>query len=258
MTDTGQSDTVKLQKAYQALSQNDFVTARQILQEVVANAPSEYEYSYRDQGTLYIRFWTLEEFMQHVTETEPEARKDIVWMQSVYPPAYYYLAVLDVTEEKYESAVSNLEKSLKLELDQPLSFCELGFILGYMGKHELSLALYERALTSRSHITTSAKAKALRGKGVQLIELGRMEEAEVCLQDSLRLEPDNELAYNELIYISKLKLGDAPSPSIGLERREVPVNLCSSCGKELGTEGAVFNKKGKLIYLCKRCVGIFA
>jgi len=257
--DTGPSDSENLRKAYQALSQNDFVTARQLLQEVVANAPLEYEYSYRDQGTLYIRFWTLEEFMQHVTEIEPEARKGMVWLQSVYPPAYYYLAVLDVHEGKYESAISNLEKSLNLEPDQPLSFCELGFILADRGKLELSLDCYERALTSRPHITTSAKAKALRGKGVQLIELGRLEEAEVCLQDSLRLEPDNELAYGELIYISKLKSGGNPSPTIGLEMtREVPANSCSSCGKELGTEGAVFNKEGKLIYRCKKCEGLLA
>jgi tetratricopeptide (TPR) repeat protein len=255
-TDSSKKDLEKLQNALQAISQNDFVLARQLLKEIVANAPMKYEYSYRDQGALIIRFWTNEEFLQHATETED--RKDIVWEQSIYPPAYYYLAVIDVHEGKYESAISNLQKSLKLEPDQPLSFCELGYIMGGdIGEHELSLEFYERALTSRPHITTSAKARALRGKGVQLIELGRLEKAEVCLQDSLRLEPDNELAYGELIYISKLKSGEDTSPIVGLEKNEVTESFCSSCGKELGSEGTILNKEGKLIYLCKICGGTF-
>jgi len=258
--DTGPSDSENLRKAYQALSQNDFVTARQLLQEVVANAPTEYVYSYRDGDSLYVKFWTREEFIQYVSGTKPNERENVVWIQNVYPQAYYYLAILDVNGGNYQNAILNLEKSLKLEPDQPLTLCELAYTIGVqMGDHDAALSLYEKAIHSRDYITSSVKATALRGKGVQLIELGRLNEAEVCFRESLQLEPDNELAYGELIYISKLKSGGNPSPTIGLEMtREVPANSCSSCGKELGTEGAVFNKKGKLIYRCKKCEELLA
>jgi hypothetical protein len=45
----------------------------------------------------------------------------------------------------------------------------------------------------------------LRGQGVQLIDLNRLEEAEAVLKRSLEYEPHNEGARNELGYITKLR-----------------------------------------------------
>lgn len=48
-------------------------------------------------------------------------------------------------------------------------------------------------------------ARALSGKGVQLIDLERLDEAETALRQSLELEPESEIARNELEYIEQLR-----------------------------------------------------
>jgi hypothetical protein len=48
-------------------------------------------------------------------------------------------------------------------------------------------------------------ARALRGEGVQLVDLDRLEEAETVLKKSSELEPDSEVAKKELDYIKTLK-----------------------------------------------------
>lgn len=46
---------------------------------------------------------------------------------------------------------------------------------------------------------------ALRGMGFMLIELNRLDEAEQALRDSLKLDPGNDVALNELAYIRELR-----------------------------------------------------
>jgi cytochrome c-type biogenesis protein CcmH/NrfG len=54
----------------------------------------------------------------------------------------------------------------------------------------------------------------LRKKGYALTELGRLDDAEVAYRDSLRSQPGNPVAENELAYIAHLKSG-SQKPSQG-------------------------------------------
>ena len=45
---------------------------------------------------------------------------------------------------------------------------------------------------------------------MQMIDLGRLDEAERILRQSLELEPNSEVAQNELLYIAALRRGDKP------------------------------------------------
>jgi hypothetical protein len=58
-----------------------------------------------------------------------------------------------------------------------------------------------RAASVRDWAPSSQIARALRGQGVQLVDLDRLDEAEDALRRSLELEPDSETANNELSYI---------------------------------------------------------
>jgi tetratricopeptide (TPR) repeat protein len=51
------------------------------------------------------------------------------------------------------------------------------------------------------------KARLLRGRGYALTELNRLEEAQAAYQESLKLDPDSELAKHELTYIAGLMAG---------------------------------------------------
>jgi tetratricopeptide (TPR) repeat protein len=55
--------------------------------------------------------------------------------------------------------------------------------------------------------TDPDKARSFRSRGFALVELGRLDDAEAAYRDSLRLEPDNGLAKEEMGYIARLRTG---------------------------------------------------
>lgn len=57
------------------------------------------------------------------------------------------------------------------------------------------------------------KARSHRGRGFFLTELGRLDDAVTAYQESLKLEPNNTVARNELAYIARLKAGGPTAPS---------------------------------------------
>ena len=54
-------------------------------------------------------------------------------------------------------------------------------------------------------MTPHRRALLVRARGVTLIELGRLDEAEGALRASLDLEPDSAVARRELDYIAELR-----------------------------------------------------
>jgi tetratricopeptide (TPR) repeat protein len=53
-------------------------------------------------------------------------------------------------------------------------------------------------------------ARSLRGMGFNLIEMGKLEQAEALMNQSLKLEPDSQAAKNELQYIAEQRAKTAP------------------------------------------------
>lgn len=121
-----------------------------------------------------------------------------------------------------------------------------------MGKREEALQEYEAVIARGEEIAPSRRAVALRGRGFQLIELNRLDEAERAFRDSLQIDPDNELALHEIGYIAHLRLGGEPTAT------EVTVSggrenkVCVRCGSRIES-GVVQNVGGKLVYVCDRC-----
>jgi len=58
---------------------------------------------------------------------------------------------------------------------------------------------------------TLDQSRFLRNKGIILIDLNRIDEAEAALNESIRLEPNNPGARRELQYIQQLRAGHPPS-----------------------------------------------
>jgi tetratricopeptide (TPR) repeat protein len=72
-------------------------------------------------------------------------------------------------------------------------------------RHEEALACHVRAASTWDWAPKPYIARALRGQGVQLIDLERLNEAEQALQRSLKLQPDSGRARHELQYIADLR-----------------------------------------------------
>jgi tetratricopeptide (TPR) repeat protein len=254
-------DAEKVSRASDAISEGDLQTARSLLEEVIANAPSEYVYRYEDGDRVFIKFWDRDEFLQFVAQM-PDAereKKKIVWIASAYPRAYFLLAFIEVEQGNHEEAMRLIEASLRLEPDQTLCLCELGVIYSSLGRYEEAVACYDRAIEARPYAPDSVKAMALRGKGIQLIELGNLELARMCLEASLEYDPSSKLAINELLYIARISSDTLALPVVKF-KSEVRSYGCRTCGKEMtvesfgdGGEWNISYTRGNLLFECPEC-----
>lgn len=89
---------------------------------------------------------------------------------------------------------------------------ERGAALLKMKRWPEALTAYDSGLALPG-LEVRDKARMLRGRGFALIELKRLDEAESTFRDSLKAEPGNALAFNELRYIAQLRRGGQAAPA---------------------------------------------
>lgn len=75
------------------------------------------------------------------------------------------------------------------------------------GRHAAALQIYEQIVSVGPFVNQNNVATALRGKGYALVELGRLADAEQAFKASLELEPQSQVAHDELLYIARLRRG---------------------------------------------------
>jgi tetratricopeptide (TPR) repeat protein len=251
-------DREHLEDAIAAIRQRDFASARLLLQAIVANCPEPYIYRFVDGDEEYIRFWDNDEFLAYVLDykkgaADGQVLRQIVWLSSVYPRAYFYLAYADIEEGRYSEARAHLEQVLRLEPDQPQALCEFAALEIAEGRREQAIDLYRRALAARPSTPAHDRALALRGLAVQLIDLGQLDEAEQHLRASLVLDPRNPKTAQELEYIRRLRTGKLPE-RVRLVSSEPGPLRCEICGTEEPYEGAkVFKVNGRAVFVCEDC-----
>jgi tetratricopeptide (TPR) repeat protein len=154
---------------------------------------------------LTVAFWDVEEFLAYSAHMSKRLTKSINWVNESYTLGWYQLAVAECEQGRFEQALSSIDRGLHLERDHPELWNERGYLLGQLKRHAESLECYIRAASAREWAPSSHVARALRGQGVQLIDLGRPDEAEAVLRRSLELEPDSEVARHELEYLDSLR-----------------------------------------------------
>lgn len=222
---TEMNDSDKVNQALRAMRSSDTKRARALLDEVIANSPSEYVNAYEEDNQHFIKCWDEHEFLSYLEAMKAgqvPSHNNVVWVRSVYPMAYHQLAFLEVEAGNYELAIAALTASLKLEPDQPLTLDELGVVYTNLKDSKKALEFFERALKARRYMSARIRAKCLRGKGVQLINLREIDLAEAALKDSLVYEPGNEVARKELAYIDRLRSGGKATGTTGIGRTPDP------------------------------------
>lgn len=164
--------------------------------------------SFEKNGKLYYKFWDQDEFMSYCS-TIQKKESELVWIGNAYPKCCYMLAIICIERGEFEDALRFLYKGLELEPDNPLIMSEMGLLFGQIGSstgdEEMfhnAIACYENAYKSRPFNTDCQKARALRGTGYILIELGEFELAKGFYESSLTFD-ESELARNELDVIEK-------------------------------------------------------
>ena len=129
-----------------------------------------------------------------------------MWLNESYSRAWYQMAIVHSKQDHFEEALFAIDCGLELENDHPELWNEKGYLLGRLKRHQESLECYTRAASVRNWAPAHQTARALRGRGVQLVDLDRLDEAEAAFKQSQELEPGSEVARHELGYIADLRV----------------------------------------------------
>lgn len=149
-------------------------------------------------------FWDNEEFFKFVADNRPNL-KSLNWVEIPPVKAFYWLAYIASEWNDLDQALRYINDGLTLDASRPQMICEQGYILGGLHRPAEALDSYLRVTSARQWTSERAKARAFRGQGYALIELHRLDEAEIAFKESLKIQPDNELALNELRYIAEAR-----------------------------------------------------
>ena len=211
MEDKSQQDITTI--AESMIQQGQYYEAKELLEELVLDIPPNWKSITKLPDSIEIAYWDMTEFIQHVRhyQSTNEIEKRLVWVTPSYSKMYYLLAFIAVERKDWTNAMNYVDKGLTLEPDHPLLLCEKAMIFLHMNRQTEAYNLFMKAIDIRTWAPPEQSARAMRGAAVALIDLKRLDEAEEMLKKSLELEPDNEVAKNELGYIENLRKGGMPN-----------------------------------------------
>lgn len=182
-----------------------YAEAQAMLEAALREMPAGWK-PRRERGEFVdIAFWNQKEFLAYSYREMKRLTKSIAWVNQSYSRAWYQLAIAYSKQGHFEKALFAIDCGRELENDHPEFWSEKGYLLGRLKRHQESLDCYMRAASVRDWAPAHQVARALRGQGVQLIDLDRLDEAEAAFKRSQELEPDSEVARNELGFIADLR-----------------------------------------------------
>ena len=114
------ADAEKVNRAARAIQTGDAEGAEGLLMEVVRNCPREYVYEYKENGTLFVKFWDRDEFVHFVLwQKKQGTNQAVTWIPSAYPRAFFYLGFLHVKAHHPEQAIALLDRGQSMEPANP-------------------------------------------------------------------------------------------------------------------------------------------
>jgi tetratricopeptide (TPR) repeat protein len=191
-----------------AIQSEHWEDARIAIEKSLADMPPDWKPIRRgvgDESTLICSFWDNAEFMSFVANrTQLDAEMSVLWSDVSYSKRWWKLALVNRKQGLYRNALTCIERGLELEPDHPHLWVQKGLILIDSKQYAQALTAFETATTVRSWASPSVVGWSLRQQGYALIELGRLNEAQVVYWRSLELEPNSSIAAQELEYIGRL------------------------------------------------------
>lgn len=145
--------------------------------------------------------------------TAANQKQGSVAIQNPYPEAGLLLAVYYNEVGKPDDVLRIVNITLQREpvagmnigAHMPALFQEQGVAFAALKRWEESLAAGDAELKAAN--SDKDKSRAQRLRGYALIELKRLDDAQAAYTESLKLEPSNPTALNEMTYINKLRAG---------------------------------------------------
>jgi len=175
--------------------------ARDYLEQIIRFCESK-----ESSGTVrVVSFSSPDEFAEYVTAAGQSDK--IVWVDLICPASLKMRAFMHADAGEYEEALARLGAATEMAPFWAEPHAEIGYILNQLREFKAARVAYERACELANAHASSAYVKplALRGLGFTLIELGELDAAQRAFEESLIVEPGNDLAESELRYIEGLR-----------------------------------------------------
>lgn len=174
-----------------------------------------FEARYGNDGKRYYSARTSAESLAYMLTAAADmdkgvSKQDAVALGPTWAYAHYSKAYALIELNRFDEAAKELDRALQLAPHNPQFLGERAYLYRASNEWDKMLQGYRSALefvdlASPDDRKVAEEARALRGEGYALIELGDLKSAEKSFKKSLKLEPGNELALGELDYIKKLK-----------------------------------------------------
>jgi tetratricopeptide (TPR) repeat protein len=181
------------------------------LQTVVGHAPRSLHKIETCDGRIIIHAGSMADYL---TLSAAYPGQTTEWRTSPYPRAALLAGSVLVEYRDYPRAVKVLMIGVSLSPDDGMLVGEAAGALNMSGRFNEALALVERTLADYPDLPATDKARLLRAKGFAFGEMKRFDEAEAAYNESLRYEPGNPVAQNELRYIASQRQGAPPTEAV--------------------------------------------
>jgi tetratricopeptide (TPR) repeat protein len=206
----GASQRDDLKRAGQLLKEGKIAEGEALLDEAIAF----FEREMADNTVDYVSVAKREQLSQY--QKEHKSDRKLVWIDWSYGYALHKKGWIAAGRKRWKEAETWLDKDMALRPFSAEAYNEKGYVFSQLGRFDNAVKSYETALRlCRTSPTEKAmEPVALRGLGFALIELKDLPGARRVLLDSLRIDPNSEVARHELHYI-RLQEGGAIWPRIG-------------------------------------------
>jgi tetratricopeptide (TPR) repeat protein len=194
------------------------------LKKALAGAKTLFPGPTEADGTRYVLTDGVTETTVVLARMVRGKKGDVTALANPYPIIALILGSYYVETRKFSDAVKALDAGLalsplpkdRLGATVPKLLSERGIALSQLKRWKEALASYDAALAIKS-VDKPVRGMLHRGRGFVLIEMGRLVDAEAAYKSSLKFDPGNAIAANELAYIKGLKAGGKSlAPVVGI------------------------------------------
>jgi tetratricopeptide (TPR) repeat protein len=196
-------------EAVYLIEKNKYPEAKIFLDNYVSTMPANWSYRAADEKQVRVFFWDHEQLAEcglfEIAAAGDKKMEPV--LDGSYSKAYYLLAFLALESRNYpyNNALLNLDKGLSLEPDQPTLLYEKANLHYRLKRYEKAVQFYTQLIQSKNCLPNPQRARAFRGLGETLAAMEKYDDAEIALYKSLKFDPDNKKAINELNYIDQVR-----------------------------------------------------
>mgnify|MGYP002626429937 CR=1 FL=1 len=171
----------------------------------IANDMAAFSKKYQDDAnTEYKSFYSNIEKEYYILKNKG-SKKNVVWVPEPIADGYYFLAVIDFQEKKYQDAIDNIQKCIIWNPVRAPYYCERGFIFlnsGIYSDYVSAQVAYEMALECADN--EDDFASALRGLAFALAAQNELEESAAAMILSQKYVPESADAKEHLLRLKNL------------------------------------------------------